>query len=111
MLCAALLEQTTYSQNSTHFVPPAESEVQKAEDAMKQSNRQVRRTQEDKERARKIDGIIHNVVQSVSISSFYMADLRSIFALNCLSCCNFLQTLCSTPVHCLPYYCARAEKV
>ena len=35
---------------------------------MKQSNKQVKRNQEDKERARQVDGILHNVIQSVSVS-------------------------------------------
>lgn len=41
-----------------------EGEVQKSEEVMKQNNKQVRRTQEDKERDRQIDGILHSVVQS-----------------------------------------------
>ena len=49
----------------------AESEVQKTEEATRQGNKQVRRTQEDKERARQIDNIIHSVVQSVSASLFH----------------------------------------
>ena len=45
---------------------PAESEIKKVEDASQKSSAQPRRTQEDKEKARQIDGIIHNVLQSVS---------------------------------------------
>ena len=49
----------------------AEREVQKTEDVMKQSNKQIRRNQEDKERARQIDGILHSVIQSVSGSHYF----------------------------------------
>lgn len=45
----------------------AESEARKVEGAVQKSNAQPRRTQEDKERARQVDGIIHSVLQSVSL--------------------------------------------